>query len=117
VRHKQLDFGNVLNLDIMVDFEGGNITSDAGSLLLKEIDTRHGITEQAAGCLSDDRNSAKTEHSLIDLLRQRVFQIAPGYEDQNDADKMKKDPTMKTVVGRRPHSDKDLGSQPRLSRF
>jgi hypothetical protein len=70
VCHKQLDFGSVLNLDIKVDFEGGNITSDGGGLLLKEIDAGHRITEQAVDCLSDDRDSAKTKHSLMDLLRQ-----------------------------------------------
>jgi hypothetical protein len=53
----------------------------------------------------------------MDLLRQRIFQIALGYEDQNDADQMKKDPSLKAMVGRRPQSDKDLGSQPTLSRF
>ncbi|MBW2140869.1 MAG: transposase [Deltaproteobacteria bacterium] len=98
--HKQLDFGSVFKLDITVDFEGGDITSDAGGLLLKEIDSHYKITKQTGDCLSDDRDPAKT--SLTELLRQRVFQIALGYEDQNDADKMKKDPTMKTVVGRRP---------------
>ncbi len=115
--HKQLDFGNVLNLDVVVDFEGGNITSDAGGLLLKEIDNRYKITKQAADCLSDDRDTNKTKHSLGDLLRQRIFQIALGYEDQNDADKLKKDPALKTIVGRKPQSDDDLGSQPTLSRF
>jgi hypothetical protein len=117
VCHIQLDFGNVLNLDVVVDFEGGDITSDAGGLLLKEIDNRYKITKQAADCLSDDREVAKTRHSLDDLLRQRIFQIALGYEDQNDADKMKKDPALKTIVGRRPQGDDDLGSQPTLSRF
>ncbi len=115
--YKQLDFGSVLNLDIKVDFEGGNITSDAGGLFLKEIDSHYKITKQAVDCLSDARDSAKITHSLIELLRQRIFQIALGYEDQNDADQMKKDPSLKTMVGRRPHSDKDLGSQSTLSRF
>jgi len=117
VCHIQLDFGSIFNLDITADFEGGNITSDAGALLLKEIDSHYKITKQAVGCLSDGRDAAKTRHSLIELLRQRIFQIALGYEDQNDADTMKKDPTMKTIVGRRPGSDKDLGSQPTLCRF
>jgi hypothetical protein len=117
VCHKQLDFGSVLNLDVVVDFEGGNITSDAGGLLLKEIDNRYKITKQAADCLSDGRDAGKTMHSLNELLRQRIFQIALGYEDQNDADKLKKDPTLKTIVGRKPQTDNDLGSQPTLSRF
>jgi hypothetical protein len=104
-------------LDIKVDFEGGNITSDAGGLLLKEIDSRYKITKQAVDCLSDERDSAKTTHSLIELFRQRIFQITLGYEDQNDANQMKKDPSLKTMVDRRPRSGKDLGSQSTLSRF
>ncbi len=115
--HKQLDFGSVFNLEIKADFEGGDITSDAGGLLLKEIDDRYKIIKQAVDCLSDERDAAKTKHSMADLLRQRIYQIALGYEDQNDADRMKKDPTLKTIVGRRPQSDDDLGSQPTLSRF
>ena len=115
--HKQLDFGRVFNLDILADFEGGDITSDAGGLLLKEIDLRYRITEMAAAVLSDGRQSGKVNHTLIDLLRQRVYQIALGYEDQNDADNLRRDPSLKTMVGRRPQSDPDLSSQPTLCRF
>lgn len=115
--HKQLDFGSVFNLDILADFEGGEITSDGGGLLLKEIDLRYQITQMAAACLSDGRQPGKIDHSLLDLLRQRIYQIALGYEDQNDADDLRRDPTLKTMVGRRPQSDPDLSSQPTLSRF
>jgi hypothetical protein len=117
VCQKQLDFGRVSNLDVVADLEGGDITSDAGGLLLKEIDAEAGITETAARCLFEDRASNKTKHTLSDLLRQRVYQIALGYEDQNDADTMRRDPSLKTMTGRKPQSDPDLGSQPTLSRF
>jgi len=117
VCHKQLDFGSVFNLDIIADFDGGDITSDAGGLLVKEVDLRYRITETAATVLSDTRQPGKVDHSLLDLLRQRIYQIVLGYEDQNDADTLRRDPSLKTMVGRRPQSDPDLGSQPTLSRF
>lgn len=115
--HRQLDFGRIFNLDIVADFEGGNITSDACGLLLKEIDQRYGLCEAAARCLSEGREGGKIKHSLLDLIRQRVYQIALGYEDQNDADALRRDPALKTMVGRRPQSDPDLSSQPTLCRF
>lgn len=115
--HKQLDLGRVFNLDIIADFEGGDITSDAGGLLVREVDLQYRITEAAAAALSDTRQSGKVDHGLLDLLRQRVYQIVLGYEDQNDADDLRRDPSLKTMVGRRPQTDPDLGSQPTLSRF
>ena len=115
--HQQLDFGSIFNLDIIADFEGGDITSDAGGLLIKEVDLQYRITEAAAAVFTDTRQPGKIDHGLLDLLRQRVYQIVLGYEDQNDADDLRVDPSLKTMVGRRPQSDPDLGSQPTLSRF
>ena len=115
--HNQLDFGSVFNLGIMADFNGGDITSDADGLLVKEVDLRYQVTETAAAVLADARQPGKVDHHLLDLLRQRVYQIVLGYEDQNDADDLRRDPSLKTMVGRRPQSDPDLGSQPTLSRF
>jgi len=115
--HKQLDFGRIFNLDIIADFDGGDITSDGGGLLVKEVDYHYRITEMAAAVLSDTRQAGKVDHGLLDLLRQRVYQIVLGYEDQNDADELRRDPSLKTMVGRRSQSDPDLGSQPTLSRF
>ena len=114
VRHKQLDFRRVFNLDIIADFKGGDITSDSGGLLVKEVDIRYRITEAALSVLSDSRQPGKVDHRLLDLLRQRIYQIVLGYEDQNDADDLRRDPSLKTMVGRRPQSDPDLGSQPTL---
>ena len=115
--HKQLDFGSLTNLDIVADFEGGDITSDAGGLLLKEVDLCYKITEAALCSLTDGREPGKIKHPLLDLLRQRIYQIALGYEDQNDADTLRCDPSLKAMAGRRPGTDPDLGAQPTLSRF
>lgn len=81
VRHTQLDFGSVLNLDIVADFDGGDITSNGGGLLLKELDRKYGLTETAALCLSDERDSGKVGHAPLERVRQRVYQIALGYEE------------------------------------
>ena len=62
----------------MADFEGGRITSDAGGLLLRELDHRYRLTDKAARCLHDPRDSRKVKHDLLALVRQRLFAIAQG---------------------------------------
>lgn len=116
VCHKQLDFGRVDRLEVIADFEGGEITSDSGAILLKEIDRKYQVTEGATACLVDGRAVEKIKHELMSILRQRVFQIALGYEDQNDANDLRKDPGLKVMVDRCPE-DEDLSSQSTLSRF
>jgi hypothetical protein len=96
--------------------DGGALTSDAGVLLLREIDERLRLTERLASCLVDRREPAKVRHTILGLLRQRIYQIACGYEDCNDADRLRADPALKLAVGRAPAED-DLASQPTLSRL
>ena len=103
--HKQLDFGRVEGLEIIADFEGGEITSDSGAILLKEIDRKYQVTEDAAACLVEGRAVEKIKHELMTILRQRVFQIAMGYEDQNDATYVRKDPSLKVMVDRCPDDE------------
>jgi hypothetical protein len=80
------------NPSIGINFHGAKISSDTGILLLREIDERFGITSALEGILQDSRNVSETQHSCTDLLRQRVYQIAAGYEDCNDANELRKDP-------------------------
>jgi len=101
---------------VVVRNDGGALTSDAGALLLREIDERLGLTARLAQCLQDRRQQAKVEHHLLCMLRQRIYQIACGYEDCNDADSLRQDPALKLPVGRSPQ-DADLASQPTLSRL
>jgi hypothetical protein len=96
--------------------DGGALTSDGGALLLRQLDDRLGLTRRLAGCLADRREPAKVRHHLLALLRQRIYQIACGYEDCNDADHLRADPALKLAVGRAP-SEPDLASQPTLSRL
>jgi hypothetical protein len=102
---------------VQVDFSGGNLSSDGGLLLLAELDRQIGLTEQAAACLQEWRLAERVQHSLLGLLRQRVYQIAAGYEDCNDAATLRADPALKLAVGRAPTSGADLASQPTLCRL
>jgi hypothetical protein len=81
--HKQLTFESLLGKKIVADFEGGQITSDAGCLLLREIDKQHGITESFAD-IHDPRRPDRIRHDNRSMLQQRLFSIAIGYEDNND---------------------------------
>jgi hypothetical protein len=92
------------------------LTSDGGLAWLKEADTTLGLCAALAAAIPDWRTGPVT-HALETLVRQRVFQIACGYEDQNDANTLRADPLLKLVCGRLPESDPDLASQPTLSRL
>ena len=78
------------NRSILVDFQGARISSDTGFLLLREMDERFDIIGPMSDCLEDRRSSVHTKHSLIQMNRQRVYQIAAGYEDCNDADYLRR---------------------------
>ena len=115
--HKQLSFESLFGKKVIADFEGGQITSDAGCLLLREIDNQRGITESLAGILHDPRRPDRILHDNRSMLRQRLFAIAMGYEDNNDASFLRKDPAVKIATDRLPVSSLDLASQPTLSRL
>src|SRR5215468_10778132 len=97
-----------------MDFAGGEITSEAGLVLLREFDERLKLTASLKGLVADERDRRYIEHSTLNLLRQRIFQIAAGYEDANDATFLRHDPTLRVVVGR---GELPLASQPTLSRL
>jgi len=98
---------------IKVDFNGGDITSDAGVMLLRQVDNKLGLTRKASKVLTDSRQKARCRHSFIDLLRQRVYGIALGYEDLNDHDSLRHDLAFQSALSR----DTVLGSSPTLCRF
>jgi hypothetical protein len=97
-------------------FDGGRITSDGGLIWLAQTDEELGICERIASHVPEWRG-AYVRHSLVRLVRQRVLQIACGYEDQNDSETLKSDPLLKMVCGRLPESEMDLASQPTISRL
>ena len=86
------------NRSIMVDFRGAKISSDTVFLLLREMDERFDIIGPMSGCLKDRRSPVHTRHSLVQMIRQRVYQIAAGYEDCNDADHLRIDPALRLAL-------------------
>jgi hypothetical protein len=102
------------NRSILIDFQGAEVSSDAGFILLREIDDRFSIIAPMGDCLEDLRSPAHTKHALVQMVRQRVYQIAAGYEDCNDADFLRIDPALRLALGK----DHRLGaSQSMLSRL
>lgn len=101
----------------LVDFDGGRLSSDGGLVLLNDPDDQLGLTRDLAAVLRDPRDPRRVDFTLHDLLKQRVLQIAAGYEDANDANTLRHDPIFKVLLGRLPESGTPLASQPTLSRF
>jgi hypothetical protein len=97
-------------------FDGGRLTSDGGIAWLAEVDSKMGLCEAIAEHLPEWRRCG-ARHSMVALVKQRVFQVACGYEDQNDADSLRADPLLKLACGSLPQSGQDLASQPTLSRL
>ncbi len=94
------DFYPLAKRDVVADFEGGTITSDAGALLLRELEAATTIIQRFADCFSDHRDPQLIEHSITELVAQRVYGLALGYEDLNDHDELRKDPLLATLVGK-----------------
>ena len=99
---------------IMIDFQGAKITSDTGFLLLREIDERFGILGPIESELEDTRSRVHSNHTQLQMVRQRIYQMAAGYEDCNDADFLRIDPSLGLAIGK---GDETGAGQSRLSRF
>ena|SRR5207249_3633187 len=115
---KQLCFPPIVGQTIRADFEGGALSSDFGALLLRGVDRQIGLTERLAAAIHDKRHQSYIDHPLRDLLAQRIYQIASGYVDGNDANSLRRDPLFKLGVERSPLDDEqDLASGPTFSRL
>src|SRR5438132_6732425 len=99
---------------LLVDFGGGTLTTDAGLLLVREFDEQLGLSADVVSRVTDTRDARYVTHELDALIRQRLYQIAAGYEDVNDADRLRHDPTFQSVAA---DGGTTLGSQPTLSRL
>jgi len=108
---------NIEGKNVLITFNGGHLSSDAGALLLREVEEQINLVRQMAEMIPDSRDAAHITHRLEDLLLQRVAQIACGYEDADDCDLLRHDPVFKMIAGRAPESGEDLASQPTMSRF
>ena len=98
---KDIHFKRHLKKEVVGRFDGGAISSDAGGLLLREVNTRARIVEQAAGCFADFRNPKLIEHTVEELVGQRVYGLALGYEDLNDHDRLRCDAMLAVMVDKR----------------
>ncbi len=109
-------FDTLTELALEVAFDGGRLTSDGGLALIAQVDTQLGLCEVLARHVPEWRRG-QVKHSLLELVRQRVYQIACGYEDPDDADHLRADPLLKLVCGSLPETGADLASQATMSRL
>lgn len=112
-----LIFAEQFSKPIHFKYDEPHSSSDGGALLLKAADQKLQLTTTLAACLVDERQAAKVKHSLEDLLRQRIYGLASGYADANDAARLAHDPIFKLLLDRSPVTGPELSSQPTLSRF
>lgn len=110
-------FGTLFDQDVVATFDASALTSDAGLLLFGALDRKVKLTERLCASMTDARQTGKVAHSHHDLFRQRVYALAAGYADGNDARTLRADPMLKAVCDRDPVEGRDLASQPTISRF
>ena len=102
--------------DVVARFDGGTISSDGGSLLLRETDRRLNLLARFSGCFLDGREQDRIEHSILEMVSQRVYGLALGYEDLNDHEQLRKDPLFGVLAGRE-ELDKPLAGKSTLNRL
>jgi hypothetical protein len=112
-----LPFARLSGKNLQGDFDGGVLTSDGGVLFLRETELQIGVIGRFVEALDDRRDPRYTDHSYEELLRQRIFQIACGYEDANDCNSLRRDPAFKAACDRLPIVGESLASQPTMSRL
>lgn len=110
-------FPDLFAKPVVVRFDQLHASSDGGALLLKAADRRLGLVDRLSACLRDERASGKVRHEISELFAQRMYGIACGYADANDAARLADDPIHKLLLGRDPIDGDALASQPTLSRF
>jgi hypothetical protein len=96
----ELPFQSLGSRAVVARFDGGLITSDAGALLLRAVEDKFRFIEQFAACFADQRDPELVEHTVLDLLKQRIFGLCLGYEDLNDHDRLRCDPLLAVLVGK-----------------
>ncbi len=110
-------FPDIFPKAVVARFDQRQGSSDGGAILLKTADRRLQLTSALADCLQDERQPGKVDHEMEELLAQRIFGIACGYADANDAARLAEDPVHKMLIGRDPVEGQDLASQPTICRF
>src|SRR5437870_83472 len=103
--------------EIRAQFDGGAITSDGGGLLLREVEKRIGMLRQFAACFTDYRNADLIEHTVEEMVAQRVYGLALGYEDLNDHEELRNDPLLAVLVEKANPSQEALAGKSTLNRL
>ena len=114
---KQIKFAPVVGRELVGSFDADHITSDGGLVLLHMMDQRFGLLRQFAKCFRDFRDRTLIQHSVEELVRQRVFAIACGYEDLVDHEALRDDPLLAAVVGKAEPATERLASPSTLNRL
>ena len=112
-----ITFSRLPQRRVVADFGGGRLTSDAGLLLLREVDRRLGLSAAIDACLPDPRDPRYVLHEQQQMLAQRLFAVAAGYEDLNDHQTLRDDPALQTATGKLPDPETPLASPSTLCRL
>ena len=113
---ERLEFAGHLSQTVVAEFNGAQSSSDGGGLLLREADRRLKLIDRLAICFFDGRDASRVEHSVEEMLRQRIFSLALGYEDLNDQEQLRTDPMLRLLVGKK-DQNKDLAGKSTLNRL
>jgi hypothetical protein len=112
-----MEFGRHGRREVVASFDGGTISSDAGALLLREVDRHLKLVERLAGCFRDERSPLLVQHRLAELIAQRVYALALGYEDLNDHEELRFDPLLGVMAGKREAGTEALAGKSTLNRL
>lgn len=113
----RFEFATHFRRQVVGEFSGGTITSDAGALLLREADRKMNLLSRLAGCFLDGRNAALVKHEVGQMLAQRVYGLALGYEDLNDHEQLRRDPLMRLLAGKAEPGTEALAGKSTLNRM
>src|SRR6056297_3537416 len=105
-----LELFQVAGKQVELSFTGDQVSSDGGLLLLRELENQLGLINRISNCITDDRDQRYIDHTLKEMIIQRVFQIAAGYEDCNDCNDLRSDMIFKMCAGQLPQSGQELAS-------
>ena len=112
-----LELPAVARKKVSLAFDDGRLSSNGGVLLLREVERGLRLAGRLAACMTDRRDPARVDHTVVEMLKLRMFAIAAGYEDADDCDSLRDDPIFKMAVGRAPETGDALCSQPTMSRL
>jgi hypothetical protein len=113
---ERLAFAGHFSRSVVAEFNGAQSSTDGGALLLREADRRLQLTARLSDCFADSREASRVEHSVEEMLRQRIFSLALGYEDLNDQEQLRKDPMLRLVAGKK-DQEQDLAGKSTLNRL